>query len=290
MQPNATHFMQGKTALITGATSGIGLVTARELARQGARVVLVGRNPAKTDAVVAKLRSDSGNPNVEAILADLSSQQQVRELAGQFQQRHARLDVLINNAGGIWLKRTLTPDGLEMTFAVNHLAYFLLTQLLLDTLRATPDARIVNVSSAAHRKAALDLSDLMGERSYGGWQQYCRTKLMNLLFTYELARRLAGTRVTVNALHPGWVFTGFGGSNGWKGWLLQAAARVFAIGKEEGARTVLYLASAPEVAGVSGKYYVQEKEAPSSAASMDVENAKRLWQRSVELCRCDPAS
>jgi NAD(P)-dependent dehydrogenase (short-subunit alcohol dehydrogenase family) len=273
--------MSGKVCLVTGATSGIGLVTARELARQGARVVIVGRDQGRCDAAVAQARAAGGE--AEALLADLSSLEQTHALAGQFRERHGRLDVLVNNAGGIWLRRELTVDGLERTFAVNHLAPFLLTHRLLDLLRASAPSRVVNVSSRAHRKATLDFDNLQGERSYGGWRQYCRTKLMNLLFTYELARRLAGTGVTANALHPGWVATGFGGGNGLRGWLLRTAARYFAIGPEKGARTVIYLASSPDVVGVSGRYFVEEREAPSSPASHDEQTARRLWEVSARL-------
>jgi NAD(P)-dependent dehydrogenase (short-subunit alcohol dehydrogenase family) len=276
--------MNGRTCLITGATSGIGLVAARELARQGARIVLVGRNPAKCEAVAGQIRSETGNHEVETYLADLSSQEQIRGLAHSLRERHDRLDVLVNNAGGMWLRRALTVDGIEMTFAVNHLAYFLLTDLVLDTLRATPSARIVNVASAAHRKARLDLTDPMGERDYHGWRQYCRSKLMNVLFTHELARRLKGTDVTVNALHPGWVSTGFAGNNGWKGWLWQLAARFLAISPEQGARTIVYLASSPEVTGVTGRYFVEERAVPSSPESYDEAAAARLWELSEQLC------
>jgi NAD(P)-dependent dehydrogenase (short-subunit alcohol dehydrogenase family) len=281
MQPSTA--MQGKTCLVTGATNGIGLVTARELARQGAHVLLAGRNATKCAAVVAQLQTETGNRAVEALVADLSSQRQVRELAEQFRQRHQRLDVLVNTAGGMWLRQQRTEDGLEMTFAVNHLAYFLLTHQLLDVLKSSAPARIVNVSSAAHRKAVLDFANLQGENGYGGWTQYCRSKLMNLLFTYELSRWLEGTGLTANALHPGWVATGFGANNGWKGGLLQLAARCLAISPEKGARTVLYLATAPEVAGISGRYFERERAVPSSPASYDEAAAKRLWQVSAEL-------
>jgi NAD(P)-dependent dehydrogenase (short-subunit alcohol dehydrogenase family) len=280
--------MQGKVCLVTGATSGIGLVTARELARCGARVVLAGRSSARCQAAVAQIQTETGNHEVEALLGDLSSQQQVRELAQKFRDRHPRLDVLVNNAGGMWMKRQLSADGLEMTFAVNHLAYFLLTHLLLEPLRAAAPARVVNVSSEAHRKATLDFDDLQGERRYNGWRQYCRSKLMNLLFTYELARRLDGTGVTANALHPGWVATGFASNNGWRGRLWQFVARCLALGPEEGARTVVYLASSPEVAGVSGRYFVKEREVPSSPASRDEGAARRLWQVSLGLTDLSP--
>ena len=275
--------MEGKVCLVTGATSGIGLVAGRELARQGARVVLVGRSRQKCDAALELIRTETGSRQAEALLADLSSQQQVRDLARQFQERHDRLDVLVNNAGGMWLERELTADGIERTFAVNHLAYFLLTNLLLDVLQASAPARVVNVSSAAHRRATLDFDNLQGKHGYGGWKQYCRSKLMNLLFSYELARRLEGTGVTVNALHPGFVATGFGGNNGWRGRLLQAAARLFGRSAEQGAQTIIYLASSPEVAGVSGRYFVRERAVASSTASYDEAAAQRLWQLSAGM-------
>src|SRR5262245_17711398 len=199
--------MQGKTCLVTGATSGIGLIAARELARRGARVIIVGRNPAKCNDVLAQIQAETGNAEVQALIADLSSQEQVRQLARQFLGRYPHLNVLVNNAGGMWLRRELTVDGLEMTFAVNHLAYFLLTHLLLDAIKSSDSARIVNVASGAHRRATIDFDDLMGERRYRGWQAYCRSKLANLLFTYELARRIEGTGLIANALHPGWVAT-----------------------------------------------------------------------------------
>jgi NAD(P)-dependent dehydrogenase (short-subunit alcohol dehydrogenase family) len=275
--------LKGKVCLVTGATSGIGAVTARELARRGAAVVLVGRDPAKCSAAVAQIQHQTGNTGVEALLADLSSQRQVRELARQFRARHGRLDVLVNNAGGIWLGRLETEDGLEMTFAVNHLASFLLTLSLIDLLKMSAPARIINVASRAHVGASLDFDDLQGERRYSGWQAYCRSKLANLLFTAELARRLAGMGVTANALHPGWVATGFAGNNGWRGRLWRLAARCFAIGPEKGARTVVYLAAAPEVAGVSGAYFVKERPAAPSPAALDRPAAQRLWQVSLAL-------
>lgn len=288
MEPTTTT-LQGKLCLVTGATSGIGLVTARTLAQRGAQVVLVGRNPARCQAAVAHIQAAGGNPAVEALVADLASQQQVHALARQFRERHPRLDVLLNNAGGMWLRRERTMDGLEMTFAVNHLAYFLLTQLLRDMLQTSAPARIINVSSEAHRKATLDFDDLQGERRYNGWRQYCRSKLMNLLFTYELARHLEGTGVTANALHPGWVATGFAGNNGWRGRLWQLVARGFASSPEEGARTSVYLAASPDVAGTSGRYFIQERAVPSSPASCDEAAARRLWQVSLELTRLAPA-
>jgi NAD(P)-dependent dehydrogenase (short-subunit alcohol dehydrogenase family) len=289
MMESSSTDMQGKVCLVTGATNGIGLITARELARRGAHVVLVGRSPARCDTAVAQIQNQTGNRLVESMLVDLSSQQQVRELAERFRERFPRLDILVNNAGGIWMRREMTVDGLEMTVAVNHLAYFLLTHLLLDMLKASAPARIVNVSSAAHAKATLDFDDLMGERRYDGWRQYCRSKLMNLLFTFELARRLEGNGVTANALHPGWVATGFAGNNGWKGRLWQFIARCLAINAEEGARTVIYLASSPQVAGANGRYFVRERMVTSSPAALDEEAAHRLWRISEELTHLAPA-
>jgi NAD(P)-dependent dehydrogenase (short-subunit alcohol dehydrogenase family) len=279
--------MRGRVCLITGGTSGIGLVAARQLAELGAHVILVGRSPARCDAAVAQVRTQTGSAAVESLVADMSVQQQVRDLARQFRERHRRLDVLINNAGGLWLKRELTTDGLEMTVAVNHLAYFLLTHLLQDMLQASAPARVVNVSSAAHRRTTLDFDDLQGERGYSGWRQYCRSKLMNLLFTHELARRLHGTGVVANALHPGWVATGFAANNGWKGRLWQRIAGWFAISPEEGARTIVYLASSPDVASISGRYFIEEKEARPSPAACDENAARRLWQISAELTHCE---
>lgn len=275
--------MSGKVCLITGATSGIGLVAARELAGQGAQVILVGRNPDRCESAVEEIRSQTGNQKVESLLADLSSQEQVRDVARQFRERHQRLDVLVSNAGALWMRRQETVDGLEMTFALNHLAYFLLTNLLLDRLTASAPARIINVSSGAHRRAVLDFDDLIGQRRYSGWKAYCRSKLANLLFTYELARRLEGTGVTANALHPGFVATNFAAHTGWKGSLIYLMARLFAISPEKGARTIVYLASSPEVTSVNGRYFVREQAVPSSPASYDEAAARRLWEVSAVM-------
>ena len=279
----STPSMQGKICLVTGATSGIGLVAARALAQQEATVVLVGRNPERTAATVSRIQQETGNPHVECLLADLSAQAQVRQLAGEFQRRFARLDVLLNNAGAFVSKRHVSVDGIEMTLALNHLAYFLLTHLLLDTLKATPAARIVNVSSDAHRKAQFDFADPQGAHRYRGWRVYCQSKLANLLFTYELARRLAGTGITANAVHPGFVATGFGHNNRGLVALGVWLAQFTALTPEQGAETLIYLATSPEVAGVTGTYFVKKRSAESSAASYDQAAAQRLWQLSAEL-------
>jgi NAD(P)-dependent dehydrogenase (short-subunit alcohol dehydrogenase family) len=276
--------MAPKTILITGATSGIGRAAAESLAQQGAHVVVVGRNPAKTEATVDAIRGASGNASVDFLLADLSVQAEVRALAEQVRARYPRLDVLINNAGGVFRHRTLTADGLEMTFALNHLSYFLLTNLLLDTLKASGPARIINVASRAGvRLRGLDFDDLQSARGYFGFTAYARSKLANLLFTFELARRLAGTEVTANAMHPGLVATGMGAQNGrlwqWMYLFVNAVGRTPA----QGADTLTYLATSPEVEGVTGQFYFERRPLRSSPASYDEAAARRLWDISARL-------
>jgi len=276
--------MSGKTCMVTGATSGIGRVTAQALAEQGARVIVVGRSPEKSAATVSHIKGQTGNDAVEFMLADLSAGEEIRRLAQEFTSRHPRLDVLVNNAGAFFWSRRQSADGFEMTFALNHLGYFLLTHLLLDTLKASAPARIVNVSSGAHHAAELDFDDLHGQGKYSGWQAYGRSKLANLLFTYELARRLEGTGVTVNALHPGFVATNLAANNfGWFGPLVKRLVNLWAIDVDEGAQTAIYLATSPDVAGVTGKYFVEDKAVQSSPASYDRAAAGRLWQVSAEL-------
>jgi retinol dehydrogenase 12 len=275
--------MDGKVCLVTGATSGIGLATAQELAGRGATVVVVGRNRQKCEATVGDIQQRTGNPAVAFLLADLSSQAEIRRLASEFRQNHDRLDVLINNAGGIFLDRRESVDGIELTFALNHMAYFLLTELLLDLTKSSAPARIINVSSEAHRGMTLDWEDLQARRSYRGFRVYSQSKLANLLFTFELARRLAGTGVTVNAMHPGFVASNIFAGNGWKGWAVRRIASLFALSPEAGARTVVYLATSPDVAGVTGQYFVKERPVQSSAASHDEEASRRLWEVSKEL-------
>lgn len=275
--------MQGKICLITGATSGIGFVTAQTLAQQGATVVLVGRNPERAAATVSRIQHETGNPQVSCLIADLSVQTQVRQLAGEFQRRFPRLDVLLNNAGAFFSRRSLSVDGIEMTLALNHLAYFLLTHLLLDPLKASASARIVNVASDAHRSAQFDFADPQGTHRYRGWRTYCQSKLANLLFTYELARRLAGTGITANAVHPGFVATGFGHNNRSLFALLVRVAQYTALSPAQGAETLSYLATSPEAEGVRGRYFVKKRPVESSKASYDQAAAQRLWQLSVEL-------
>ncbi len=275
--------MIGKTVLITGGTSGIGVETARALAGLGASVVIVSRNEARCATVVEQLRAETDNPQVAYIAADLSSLAGIRAAAQQFLNSHDRLDVLINNAGGIFMSRQVSADGLEMTFALNHMGYFLLTTLLLEVLQTSAPARVVNVSSNAHRGATLDLTDLQMEKRYSGFAAYARSKLMNILFTYELARRLEGTGVTANALHPGFVATSFGLNNGspWRE-LIRLTQR-FGLTPAAGARTSIFLASSPAMAGVTGRYFVREREVRSSPITYDRELAARLWEVSAAL-------
>jgi NAD(P)-dependent dehydrogenase (short-subunit alcohol dehydrogenase family) len=273
--------MRGKTCLVTGATSGIGKETALALARRGASVIVVGRNPAKGADTVRWIREQTGSDSVDLMLADLSSQQQVRQLAEDFKKKHRHLHVLVNNAGVVLMSRRESADGIEMTWALNHLGYFLLTNLLLDVLRASAPSRIVNVSSGAHRRVELDFADLQGRKRYRGFRAYARSKLANLLFTYELAARMEGTGVTVNALHPGLVATNLPRDNGLLGPLLTFLLGLRGMRPEAGARIVVFLAASSEVEAVSGLYFVKEKAMRSSRASYDQAAAGRLWQVSA---------
>ena len=276
--------MKGKICLVTGATSGLGEITARELARQGATVVLVGRNQVKAESTAEEIRSETGNESVQWFLADLSSQSSIRRLAEEFRSRHERLDVLVNNAGGFFVEYSETEDGIERTFALNHLNYFLLTNLLMDRLEAAAPARVVNVASGAHKGAEMDLEDPNLKGKYSGWRAYGQSKLANIMFTYELARRLEGTGITVNALHPGAVATNIGSNNeAWYARPALALFRLFATTPEKGARTSVYLASSPKVEGVSGEYFANESRAESSAASKDEVVAGKLWSLSESL-------
>jgi NAD(P)-dependent dehydrogenase (short-subunit alcohol dehydrogenase family) len=280
--------MHERICLVTGATSGIGLATARELAARRATLVLVGRNETKTRALVQALRQRTntqiGAPAVEYLLADLSSQAEVRGLAKAFQRRYGALHVLVNNAGLISLRRQQTVDGLELTLAVNHLAPFLLTTLLLDTLRASAPARVVTVASAAHRGAQMPFDDLQQTQGrYSGLRAYGQSKLANIMFTYALARRLTGSNVTANTLHPGFVASGFARNNGVGMNLAMTIVRPFAISPEQGAQTTLYLASSPQAETVSGQYFVKCQRARSSPESYDKAGQERLWEVSEQL-------
>jgi NAD(P)-dependent dehydrogenase (short-subunit alcohol dehydrogenase family) len=276
--------MKGKVCLVTGATSGIGEVTARELARRGAEVIIVGRSPERCAATLERIRNDTSATMVDSLIADLSIQAEVRRLAGQVQDRCPRLDVLVNNAGGMYLTRRESVDGIEMTLALNHLSYFLLTNLLLPLIRRSAPARIVNVASDAHQGGVIDFDDLQRRKSYSGWRTYQQSKLANILFTYELARRLKGSGVTANTLHPGFVRTNFFQEwRGWIGFLAKVGASMIALTPEQGARTSIYLASSPDVEGVTEQYFVKEKPARSSTRSHDREVAQRLWQKSEEM-------
>jgi len=276
--------MAGKSVLVTGGTGGIGRATATGLAALGARVGITGRDQARTEAAAASIRAALGSPAVDAFAADLSVQAGVRRLAAQVLDTYPRLDVLVNNAGGFWAHRHVTADGLEHTFALNHLAPFLLTSLLLDRLTASAPARIITVSSGAHARARIDFDDLQGERDYSGQRAYSQSKLANVMFTYELARRLDGTGVTATVLHPGVVRTSFGAED-------QAAylaamigvARLFMKTPAQGASTPIYLASSPQVEGITGRYFVDGKPKTSSKASYDIAAAARLWQVSADL-------
>lgn len=274
--------MQGQVCLVTGATSGIGRVTARALAGRGATVIVGARDRAKAIATVEEIQTGTDNANVDYLLADLSSQAQVRRMAQAFRERYERLDVLLNNAGAFFLGRQESVDGIEMTFAVNYLAPFLLTQLLLDVLKASAPARIINVTSAMHKDVELDFDDLQSRRRYGSARAYGRAKLALVLFTYELARRLEGTGVTANAVHPGFVATNIWGIN-WLMRLVKPLINLFAISPEEGAETLIYLATSSEVAGVTGRYFVDKDVVPSSPATYDEAAAERLWEISLAL-------
>ncbi|GLV54080.1 short-chain dehydrogenase [Dictyobacter sp. S3.2.2.5] len=277
--------MQGKVCLVTGSSSGIGKATAKELAGMGATVVMVCRNRAKGEAVQAEIKEANAHAQVDLIVADLSQLSQVRRAAGEFTKTYPQLHVLINNVGGLKSEREVTPDGLEYAFATNYLAPFLLTHLLLDTLKASAPARIINVSSAGHTLGRIDFANLQGERGYSPSRAYADSKLAQLYATYEWAEQLKGTGITVNALHPGAVATNF--NDNLKGFvrLIGMFNNVVGTRPEKGAQTTLYLATSPEVEGVSGKYFSKSKQVPSSKRSYDMAVRTRLWCVSEELIR-----
>jgi retinol dehydrogenase 14 len=284
-----TVSMDGKVVLVTGGTGGIGRATAAGLSAMGARVGIVGRERARTKTVAAEIAASSGGPAVDAFAADLSSQAEVRCLAEDVLDTYPRLDVLINNVGGFWAHRHVTADGFEHTFAVNHLAAFLLTELLLGRLQASAPARIVTVSSGAHTGGEIDFDDLQGERGYSGQKAYNQSKLANIMFTHELARRLHATGVTATVLHPGVVRTAFGAEDLpplFK--VLLPVVKPFMKAPARGAETSIYLASSPEVEGVSGAYFVNRRPKTSSKASHDAPAEARLWRVSEQLTGLAP--
>jgi NAD(P)-dependent dehydrogenase (short-subunit alcohol dehydrogenase family) len=272
--------------MVTGATSGLGLATARQLAASGATVIVVGRDAAKCAAVARSLSSGAAGA-ADWLVADFADQDAVRRLAAEAEERHSRIDALVNNAGATYPTRRLTPEGVELTLAVNHLAPFLLTTLLLDRLRESAPARIINVSSVAHERAGFDFDDPTMERGYRPFRAYGRSKLANLWFTYELARRLEGSGVTVNAVHPGLVRTALGDHSGAlrrAGWrLIHVRYRKASLSPEEGAAAITHLVTAPELENVTGRYFVEGEPAESSPPSRDAAAAARLWALSEEL-------
>jgi retinol dehydrogenase-14 len=281
---HGTQPMAGKTVLITGGTGGIGKATAIGLAALGARVAITGRDLARAQVAALDIRRATGNDEVDAFGADASSQADVRRLSTDVLGRYPRLDVLINNVGGFWATRHVTADGLERTFAVNHLAGFLLTELLLERLKASAPARVVTVSSGAHSMGTIDFEDLLGERAYSGEKAYNQSKLADVLFTYELARRLEGSGVTATALHPGVVSTSFGAEDPSRIFrFLVPLARSFMQTPERGAATSIHLASSPTVEGVTGTYFIKGKPRRSSPSSYENATAMRLWDVSWDL-------
>jgi len=278
-----------KTILVTGATSGIGLEASVELARRGAKMVLVGRNPEKTPGAVEDVKTRSGASDVTHLLCDFSSQEAIRRLAADYRNRHDRLDVLVNNAGTVYRTRTLTPDGIEATFAVNHLGYFLLTNLLLDLIEKSAPSRIVTVASIGHRGGTLDFDNLGFERGgYRIMRAYARSKLANVLFAAELSRRLAGTGVTSNSLHPGGVNTNiWSGAPAYMKPFITLLLKPFLISAKEGGDTIVQLAADPALDGVTGKYFEKKRPVAPAPLAEDKALARRLWEVSARLVKLD---
>jgi NAD(P)-dependent dehydrogenase (short-subunit alcohol dehydrogenase family) len=272
--------MHGKVVVLTGGTSGIGQVAAEKLAGMGARIVLVARDKQRGEATLRRLPG----PATHSIhYADLSRISEMKRVAAEIAAAEPRVDVLINNAGAAFGSRQVTADGLEMTFAVNHVAYFILTQGLRERLLTSAPARIVNTSSDAHRRAKLDFNDLQSAKSYSGFQVYCRSKLCNVLFTRELARQLEGTGVTANSLHPGFVATRFGDQSGGLLASILGVAKVFAISPEKGAETIIYLATSDAVDKVSGEYFYKSRAVTATAEARNDADARRLWTETERL-------
>jgi retinol dehydrogenase 12 len=275
--------MRDKVVAITGATSGIGLVAAEALANVGARIVLVARDPVRAEAALKRLRYAGPGATHTVHYADLSRIPEMKRVASEIAAAEPRIDVLINNAGALFGSRQVTPDGLELTFATNHMAYFVVTLGLAERLQATPGARVVNTSSDAHKHRRLDFDDLQSTKHYRGFPVYGRSKLCNILFTRELARRWRDTGVTANCLHPGFVATRFGDGSGGFFERVVGVAKHFAISPAKGAETIIHLASSDAVANVSGAYFYKCREAEPTREAQDDESAKRLWDESLRL-------
>ena len=282
----SSNSMSGKVCMVTGANSGIGEKVVLGLAGMGSTVVMVCRDKSKGEAAKEAVTSQTGNKNIELMIADLASLASVRDLAQRFKETHPRLNVLVNNAGLIMGRRISTVDNLETTFEVNYLSHFLLTLLLLDTLEASAPSRIINVSSSAHTNGKMDFDDLQETKSYSAMRSYSQSKLAQVLFTYELAKKLQGTGVTVNAVHPGVVRTRWGDEGGALGIGIRLG-RPFMISPEKGAETPIYLASSTDVEGITGKYWYKKKEQPSSKESYDENEARLLWLESTRLAGVD---
>lgn len=274
--------MNGKVVVITGATSGIGAVAAQKLAAMGARIVAVARSRDRGEATLARLRELSPGLSHRVHYADLSRIDETKRVASEIAAAEPKIDVLINNAGALFGKRELTPDGLELTFATNHLSYFIVTEVLRERLIASAPARIVNTSSEAHRGVKIDLDDLQFSKAFSGLTAYRRSKLCNILFTRELARRFAGTGVTANALHPGFVNTRFGDAAKGSLRLIFGFLKNLAISPEKGAETIVFLASAREVDGITGQYFFRCREKVPSKEARDDAAARRLWDESMK--------
>jgi retinol dehydrogenase-12 len=276
--------LMGKVCLVTGATAGIGQATAMLLAKRGATVIGIGRNRTKNEYSTQRIKEETANPAVEYMLADLSSQKEIRALAQQFHEKYDRLDVLVNNAGATFGRRLESVDGIEMTFALNHLGYFLLTNLLRETLEASRPSRVINVSSSLHKLGKIDFDNIPLEKGYARSKAYQRSKLANIGFTYEMARRLCSCEVTVNAMNPGLVNTNVGQVAGGVAAKMKGLVdRIAGLTPEEGAQTIIYLATSPDVVGVTGRYFVKEKSIPSSKVTYDLDFCRRLWDVSEEL-------
>jgi len=274
--------IKDKTILITGATQGIGFESAKELAAKGATIIMSGRDKKRTEQAVEAVKKATGNDNVSYLIADFSSLAQVRSLADEFKKSHKKLDVLLNNAGGMTKERILTKDGFEMCWGLNHLSYFLLTNELMPLLEQAKKARIVNVASMAHARSFIDFDDLQGEKKYEMWKNYGQSKLANVMFTYALARRLKDSDITANCVHPGVVGTGFIANIGILEKFFAPLVKLVLISPAKGAKTSIYLASSPEVAGISGKYFAKSKEKRSSDLSYDEAVQEQLWEISTE--------